>query len=258
MKFFLATAFLLLLISHSTIAQEWETLGDDAYDQISYLEHLRDVGVSYVQQIGKYQSTRGPLPGHHYRVSSNYPQSLERRNASDVTYYRWNVSLVEDLRPEGNGDSLVTATFTVSYRTSNSNFIVTSYRYTVDSDGNAPDPEEEVGSPQFDGSTTTYIDFRPFNNNTGDLSELLGRATDDIVAQAIENGDLPDAEYTRRFVYEAYIYEIPELKTLNCAVKLVNSDGNNFLVHIEADYDYTNDNIEQEATTPFRYNVLIP
>jgi len=261
MKFFIASAFLFLLIAQPILSQQWETLSDDAYDEIPILSSLRTIGASYVQQKGKYESTKAPLPGKHYVWSSDYPGKVERQNASDVTYYRFSLPLIEELQSDGSeGDSLVNSTFTVSYRTSNHNFLVTSYRYTLDSDGNAPDPDEEEAVVDFDGTSRDYLDLRPFNNGSSDLSDLLNEATDRIVDQAIENGDLPDSDYTIRYVYEAYIFQTdaPIYKTLKCAVKLVNSDGDYYLVHIEADHDFDDESAEEEDINPYRYDVLIP
>jgi len=269
MKLFIISACLFLLISQSALAQQWEDLVDDDYQDNPLPLTLRDLGIKYIQQKGMFESTKAHFPGKEYDVHTDYPQRTERRNASDVTYYRYTLTLEEPIRMDGRGQSLVNTTFTVSYRESNGNFLITSYRFNLDSDGNIPlDNEEEEGVIDFDGTLKKYLDIRPFNNGSSNFTDLLNEAKESIVAQAIQNGDLPNSDYTIRFVYEAYAYyiDIEDVyeRTLNCKVKLVNSEGDYYLVHIEADYDYRGEDAEEEEEEeddddePFRYKIYLP
>jgi len=273
MKFFIASTLLLLFIVQSTFAQEsqeWEDISLLGYGQDLFISSLESVGVNYVKQKGVFESTKSPFPAKNYIVDDIH--KFERRNTSQVTYYRWTVILTEQYNSSNErGPSAARAIFTVSHRPSNDNFIVTDYRYTFYSNGlpaavenegeEFENDQEDIGNDVPNIYDYTLLDLRLLNNGTSNFSTVLSDAVDLVVANATGEGEIPDSEYTVKYVYGAETQEDPFDEEYNIVwflLKLSNSEGDNFLIETRVSYEQQEGGdivLEEDASPNYSVNI---
>ena len=178
-----------------------------------FLENLREYGRGYVVQKGVYESTKAKLPGLDYNLTA--VEKIERRSTNAAAYYRFTLLLTEQ-----QNQARVRATVTIRFDHRNGAFIVSFYRYTI------------LRTSGANGGWNQYIpiDVRPFNAGTIDEIDAFEAQIQRVVANAIENNQVPDFEntlpdstYTTQFVYYGYQKTETDLKYF--WAKIVNTEG---------------------------------
>ena len=215
MKLFLFTLALIFTAQLAFAQSGYVELGEQEA-QDSTVQGLRLFGWKYVLQQGVFQSTKLPLENGNWEVFSI--KSTERRTSGPVTYYRFTVQLGLDY-----GDRMIIQTrYVVSYRPSNGRFLISSWSYSIVQGSTT----EEVGTGG------PYLeDIRPVNDGTNDISSVLDDAIPKVVEAAIAAGDLPDATYRLRYVYNVgNAGESPP--NYSFLVSLVSSGGKYYRVRI--------------------------
>ncbi len=218
MKFLLFSLALIMMVqlSFTTNSPQWTEMSDFLIFKSELIQNLRDLGADYVMQQGVFASTTEPLPGKFYEVTSTL--KAERKITNTTTFYRFNVILTEF-----DELAVVNATYVVSFDFGTGAFMVNSFRYNIIE--NNPDGENSIGGP-------SLIDVRPLNNGSDELTPLLSESIDYVIADAIDNGQLPEAKYMLKYVYTAYLMDYGYPATYVFFVKLVNNKGQTFRVEI--------------------------
>jgi len=217
MKFFiLALAFAFL--AQPLMAQllgGYVELSEEEINASPVINDLKNLGAAYVIQQGVFVSTKAPLPGDWYEITST--EKIEARVTPGVTYYRYTVTLTEN-----DGHATADATYVVSWRPSNGAFLVASYQYTVTK---TDSQEQSVGGP-------SLVDIRPLNDGTGDLFPTLVEAVRFVVHDAADRGYISGGVYTLRYVYNAYLQNSGYPPTYVFLVRLVSSSGINYRIQM--------------------------
>ena len=220
MKFLLLSlAFLLMVqLSSTTSSPEYTELGPGLISKSQLIQDLQDLGADYVVQQGVFASSEAPLPGKFYEVT--HTEKVERKIVDSTTYFKFTVILTEF-----DELAVVHATSVVSFDFETGAFAVTSFKYNIIESN--PDGENSIGGP-------TLIDVRPLNNGSDELTPLLNDSIDRVVADAIDNGQLPEAKYMLKHVYTAYLVDSGYPATYVFFVKLVSNEGKTYRVEITA------------------------
>jgi len=243
MKFLIATLVLILTIQSPSIKAQSTTSAFLQYVPIppnevaknQVIQDLRDLGADFVIQKGVFANTTLPLPGSYYEVTET--ESVEQKDTSTATYYRFTVILTET-----DNLAVVRANYVIGFRPSTGGFLVTYYNYDII--GGDPDAEQSVGGPSF-------VDVRPLNNGTSDLSPLLNSSIEYIVADATEKGQIPESNYTLRYVYNAHLANSGYPPTYVFLVRLMNDEGMSYRVEIVASEGEEEGEGEEEFVNEF-------
>ncbi len=220
MKLFFFT-LALLFTAHLALAQdEYVTLSSDEAND-GTIQSLKYFGWKFVIEKGIHQSTKFPLENGDWSILST--ESTERRTTDEVTYYRFTVQLGLYYGTE----MTIRARYVVSHRPSNGRFLISSWTYTKIQNANTGQEEETVTGG------TDVLDIRPLNSGSSDLNSLLDYAITATVEDAVEQGALPDASYSLKYVYSAEDFETSVPPEYHFLVSLVNDDGNYYRVKIE-------------------------
>ena len=220
MKFIIAALAIILMAQASFSASpKYVQLSASTIPQSQLIQDLRDLGADYVIQQGVFVNTKNPLPGSYYELTKT--EKVERKVTSSVTYYRYTVILTEY-----DNLAVLRATYTINFKPSTGGFLISSFNYKII--GGNPNGERSVGGP-------SLVDVRPLNSGNDEyLSPFLSESVDYVIADAIENGKLPDSTYTLKYVYNAYLVDSGYPPRYVFLVKLVNSKGQTYRVEITA------------------------
>jgi len=233
MKLFLLS-LALIVTAHLAFAQTNYTTLTSKEANSTTIQSLKYFGWKYVLEKGIFQSSGFPLENGSWLFLGT--DLIERRIADEVTYYRFTVRLGWDY-----SDKLtIRAKYIVSNRPANGRFVVESWVYTeiASSDSGVEVP---IGGPEF-------VDIRPFNNGTSNQSSLLDYAVTATVDGAIEEGVLPEANYSLRYVYSVETEPTyPPLYVF--LVSLVSSGDDFYRAQIEISDDSVLGNGEQSPPT---------
>jgi len=217
MKLFTASALILLLAIQATATKpKWEELNPYSTPNAQILGFI---GAGFIIQEALFENPEAPLPFSQYALDTI--DKLERKVTDSFTYYRFHSTIYQS-----GGDNGAKATYTVSLRHSDNNFVVICPHYTT----------TKVWYSEYPGGT--MIDLRGLNDGTSEFSAILEESLKVTVAKAIENGQLPESKYSLIYVYYAY-YVIEDGKVFTFYTKIRNSEGRNFLyyMYIHTDYD---------------------
>ncbi len=219
MKTFIALAIILMAQTSFGASPKYVQLSASEINQSQLIQNLRDLGADYVIQQGVFISTKSPLPGSYYELTKT--EKVERKITSSVTYYKYTVILTEY-----DNQAVVRATYTINFKPSTGGFLISSFNYKII--GGNPNGEQSVGGP-------SLVDVRALNNGTDEyLSPFLSESIDYVVADAIENGKLPESTYTLKYVYNAYLEDSGYPPRYVFLVRLVNEEGETYRVEITA------------------------
>lgn len=215
MKFFIV-ALALVMMAQIAMTQQYVTLSTATVNNNQLIRDLRDLGADYVAQQGVFVSTKAPFRGNFYEITRT--EKVERAITASVTYYRYTVVLADQ-----DNLTVARATYVVNYRPSTSNFIVSSYVYRLI--GGNPNNEPSVGGP-------SLVDIRGLNAGNVELSPFLDMSIRSAVEDSIYFGTLPRADYSLKYVYNAYLASSGYPAEYFFLVKLVNDKGDYYRLKI--------------------------
>jgi len=226
MKSFVTSTLVLLLVLQATAtATKWVEVNQ--YTN-SLATSLGFMGANFIIQQALFEDPTSPVPFAQYSTDSF--EKIEQRVTDSHTYYRYQATIAQ-----WGGDNGLKATFGVSYRHSDSNFVVICPHYTA----------TKVLYNQYGGGT--MIDLRGLNDGTSEFSSFLNESFKASVAKLIKSGELSDSKYSLRYVYNAYY----TWGSFTFYAKIRDSKGQNYLMYMFIEVDYEQNITDTSASVGF-------
>ena len=221
--------FALIVCSTLAAKTSYVKLSTSTINKSTLIQDLRQLGAEYTLEKGIFQQ-KPTLPNGYWIITKT--ESVYKKVENGATYYKYTVQLYCESEPY-----LIRAKYTVAFRNSNGNTLITSYSYSV-IDPN-PDEAEVADAPDF-------IDNRLLKKGS-DLKEYLDEGIEFTVKDAIKKGLIKKSTYSfvRVFSIRDIGYESPH--GYNFLVQLVSKKGYNYRVRI---YVYVKDDIEDDYVQP--------
>jgi len=207
-------AILLAVLGSTMAASGYVKLSSNTINNNQVIQDLRQLGAEYTLQRGIFRSTQDPLENGNWYISKTV--SVYRKISSAVTYYKYTVILKSNSSP-----TEVRAIYTVAFRLSNGNTLITAYSYKTLLNN---DNEHTTDLPQF-------IDTRTIPDNAY-LSGKLQEGYDFAIAHALATGDIRDATYHLGTTFSAGDNGFTTPYVFNFLVTLVTKSGYTYRARI--------------------------
>ncbi len=213
MKTLFIFAFALIVCSTLATCTGYIKLRTSTIEKSQLIQDLLELGADYTLEKGIFQQ-KPTLPNGFWVTRKT--ESVYKRVKNGITYYKYTVQLFCFTEPY-----LIRAKYTVAFRKSNGDTLVTSYSYSVID----PNPHEEaIDAPGF-------IDNRLVKKGS-DLKKYLDKGIEYIVKAAIEVGNMKKSTYS--FVR---LFSVKDLGSKSppgyvFKVQLVSKEGYNYRVLI--------------------------
>ncbi len=211
---FIVIALLLAVLGSTMAASGYVKLSSRTINNNQVIKDLRQLGAEYTLQRGIFRSTQNPLENGNWVISKT--ESVYRKISGAVNYYKYTVIIKSNSSP-----TVIRAVYTVAFRKTNGNTLVTSYSYKIIQDN---DNEFTTDLPQF-------IDTRTIASNSY-LSAKLQEGYDYTIAHAKAAGDIRDATYHLGTIFSAGDNGFTTPYVLNFLVTLVTKSGYTYRARI--------------------------
>ncbi len=222
---FILAIFALILCSTLAANTNYVKLSANNIKKSQLIQDLRQLGAEYTLEKGIFQQ-KPVLPNGDWEITKT--ESAYKKIENGITYYKFTVQLYCYTDPY-----LIRAKYTVAFKNSNGNTVVSSHSYSL------------IENPNEDGAVDapTFIDNRDLKTDK-EFRKLLDEGIEYTVKDAIKKGLIKKSTYNfvRVFSIHDTGYSFPYGYTF--LIQLVSKKGYNYRAQITVWFQY---DIEENA-----------